>query len=62
MEFCYKVYIDFDEASRAWNLNKKRVGQSYVYICGCLTKKGSNCLNKRYKDLDYCYIHRNVKK
>lgn len=25
----------FDEASAAWNMNKKRVGQMYVYICSC---------------------------
>lgn len=28
----YEVNIDFDEASAAWNRNKRRVGQSYEYI------------------------------
>lgn len=28
----YDVNIDFDEASAAWNRNKRRVGQCYVYI------------------------------
>ena len=28
------VNIDFDEASRAWNSNKKRVGTEYSYVCG----------------------------
>ena len=26
------VFIDFDEASKEWNNNKSRVGQSYKYI------------------------------
>lgn len=57
----YAVEIDFDEASRAWNKNKKKVGLQYVYVCGATTKKGDNCLNKRFKDLEYCYRHRNYK-
>ena len=57
----YAVNIDFDEASRAWNKNKKKVGLQYVYVCGATTKKGDNCLNKRFKDLEYCYRHRNYK-
>ena len=28
----YNFDIDFDEASRAWMLNKRRVGESYEYI------------------------------
>ena len=28
----YEVNIDFDEASAAWNRNKRRVGQCYEYI------------------------------
>jgi hypothetical protein len=62
MNHCYEVNIDFDEASAAWNKNKKRVGHSYVYVCEATTKKGMCCSNKRYKALDYCYIHRNHKK
>jgi len=27
----YEVNIDFDEASRAWRANKRRVGESWVY-------------------------------
>ena len=27
-----EVNIDFDESSRMWNKNKKRVGQMYKYI------------------------------
>jgi hypothetical protein len=25
----------FDESSAAWKMNKKRVGQMYVYVCSC---------------------------
>ena len=57
----YLVNIDFDEASREWNRNKKRVDQSYVYICGAVTKQGSYCQNKRYKNCNFCYTHRNKK-
>ena len=37
----YEVNIDFDDSIREWNRNKKRVDQSYVYICGEMTKKGT---------------------
>ena len=57
----YLVNIDFDEASREWNRNKKRVDQSYVYICGAVTKQGSYCQNKRYKNCNFCYAHRKKK-
>jgi hypothetical protein len=36
----------FDEASAAWNMNKKRVGQMYVYICsaeGCNRRATGLC-------------------
>ncbi len=58
----YEVNIDFDDAIREWNRNKKRVDQSYVYICGEMTKKGTCCQNKQYKNLEFCYIHRKNKK
>lgn len=35
------VHIDFDEASREWNKNKRRVGQSYEYIGGVTTRSGA---------------------
>ena len=34
------VRIDFDEASREWNKNKRRVGQSYEYVEGLTTRSG----------------------
>ena len=49
MKAIYEVNIDFDEASKAWLMNKRRVDESYVYICGATTKKGKCCQNKRYR-------------
>ena len=46
----YLVNIDFDEAHEAWMKNKKKVGDSYVYICGVVTKNGTYCQNKLYKN------------
>ena len=57
----FSIDIDFDGASKAWLLNKKRVGQQYIYICKCFTKNGDKCLNKRYKENDFCYVHRKFK-
>lgn len=49
-----KVEIDFDEASRAWNANKKKIGNGcYVYVCGTLLKNGKHCQNSVA-----CHIHK----
>lgn len=53
----YSVQIDFDEASREWNRNKKRVGQSYVYICGKTCKNGNSCKRTPKGDSRYCSVH-----
>lgn len=38
------VIIDFDEASAAWNANKKKVANGcYKYICGHKLKNGNRC-------------------
>ena len=42
----------FDEASAAWKMNKKRVGQMYVYIC---STEGCN-----RKAVEFCPEHRPV--
>lgn len=39
------INIDFDEASRAWNANKRRVGQSYEYVNGMTTRSRSRTQN-----------------
>ncbi len=35
--------IDFDEASRAWRANKKKVGNGFQYCCGEPKKNGEPC-------------------
>lgn len=42
----------FDYSSKMWLQNKKRVGQSYIYVC-----KKDKCNNKPYKNSDLCYWH-----
>lgn len=55
----YEVNIDFDEASIAWNRNKKKITNgSYEYICTEITKNKNKCCRKRYKNSKYCYFHR----
>ena len=39
----YTVDIDFDEASRRWRANKKRVGLSFQYCCGEERPNGEFC-------------------
>lgn len=56
----YEVNIDFDEASRAWMSNKKLIGNGhYKYIC-TVEKNGITCGKSCYKELTYCWIHRNT--
>jgi len=49
--------IDFDEASRAWMQNKKRVGQTYVYICGKSLKNGKTCQITQVDGKETCKRH-----
>ena len=42
----------FDYSSKMWLQNKKKCGQSYVYVC-----KKDKCKNKPYKNTDICYWH-----
>lgn len=41
------VHIDFDEASREWNKNKRRVGQSYEYIDNGVTTRSGTFYQKK---------------
>ena len=42
----FEVNIDFDEASRAWMLNKKKNKYAhYQYKCQKITSKGKKCKN-----------------
>ena len=42
----------FDASSVAWKLNKKRAGESYVYICS-----NDKCKRKVISDENYCTLH-----
>jgi hypothetical protein len=56
----YEVNIDFDAASVAWRSNKKSIGNGqYKYIC-TVEKDGKTCGKSCYKDLFYCWQHRNI--
>ena len=55
----YEVNIDFDEASIAWKMNKKYVGNgTYKYVCPVIKTDSIQCGNKCYKSSEYCWIHR----
>jgi hypothetical protein len=40
--------FDFDDASKHWNANKKKMENAcYIYVCGYLkSKTGKKCMNK----------------
>ena len=53
----HDIRIDFDEASKACNANKKRVGQSYEYVCGTVTSSGRHCQRKPLNNTTTCKSH-----
>lgn len=56
----YEFNIDFDGASEARRANKKSIGNGqYKYICTS-NKNGIICGKSCYKDLPYCWQHRNI--
>jgi hypothetical protein len=55
----FEVIIDFDEASLAWNSNKKKLNNGcYQYICCAINKNGNNCSRKSMNNCDYCHNHK----
>ncbi len=55
------VDIDFDEASRMWEYNKKRIGNgSYKYICCELNKSGKKCGRQIVCETKYCRAHNKI--
>jgi hypothetical protein len=57
----YTVDIDFDDASREWNKNKKRMGNGmYKYKCesACNTT-GKPCTRFSLRESSYCMVHKN---
>jgi hypothetical protein len=54
-----EVNIDFDEASKYWNANKKKQANGcYKYICGVELKDGNFCKKTQYKNCQFCFIHK----
>ena len=57
----YEVDIDFDEASKMWKFNKKRMGNgTYKYICCELNKSGLKCGRNIADDAKYCKTHNKI--
>lgn len=56
-----EVNIDFNAAIEAWNANKRRVGQGYVYICGAILKNGKKCQRKPQDKCETCHQHKETK-
>jgi len=52
--------FDFDDASKHWNANKKKMENAcYIYVCGYLkSKTGKKCMNKTNCG-ECCRFHRN---
>ena len=54
----YKVNIDFDEASRYWHSNKKKLPNCcYQYVCGFQKQNGNFCKKTRVKNKEHCNQH-----
>jgi hypothetical protein len=58
----YDVVIDFDDASRCWTSNKRRLKNGcYQYICGAQLKNGNKCQRKPMSGIDSdsfaCSLH-----
>lgn len=51
--------IDFDEASKCWLQNKRRLpnSTSYEYVCGALCKNGNFCQKRPVKNSRDCALH-----
>lgn len=55
--------VDFDEASAAWKLNKKSIGNGcYKYICVKVKKNGHQCKNDSLKNCEHCKFHSTFRK
>ena len=54
----YEVDIDFDGALKAWQANKKSIGDSsYKYVCQQVTRMQTNCQSKCLAGEHYCSKH-----
>jgi hypothetical protein len=55
----YMTFVfDFDEASKEWNANKRKVGNGcYKYICNFQCKSGNLCKREAKCHEEYCSTH-----
>ena len=54
----FEVNIDFDEASKLWNSNKKRLNNGcYEYVCGKQLENGLFC-KRKLKNSQFCWVHK----
>lgn len=55
----YEVDINFDEASKAWKMNKKNIGFGSYKYTGCIYKfkNGHMCGKETVHDTNYCLAH-----
>jgi hypothetical protein len=56
----FELEYDFDNASKLWNANKKKLENAcYIYVCGYLkSKTGKKCMNKTSCGV-FCRFHKN---
>jgi len=56
----FELEFDFDDASKHWNANKKKMENAcYIYVCGYLkSKTGKKCMNKT-RCGESCRFHKN---
>ncbi len=47
----------FDESSKAWMLNKRRKGESMVYLCAATCASGKACYNSVIPTTEFCKMH-----
>ena len=55
----FELEFDFDDASKHWNANKKKMENAcYIYVCGYLkSKTGKKCMNKTNCG-EFCRFHK----
>jgi hypothetical protein len=47
----------FDESSKAWMQNKRRKGESMVYLCAATCASGKACYNSVIPTTEFCKMH-----
>ncbi len=54
----YTVEIDFDEASREWLKNKRKLRDAtYKYVCMHTFMSGRHCSRSPDPGTEYCFTH-----